>query len=61
MRKLFLAVLTFLYIRLGYRKVFLRGLDRGYEEGFDDAVDTAQDWYICDEDEQGALFRQLSR
>ncbi|KKM02632.1 hypothetical protein LCGC14_1782540, partial [marine sediment metagenome] len=27
-------------------------LDRGYDEGFDDAVDTVQDWYTCDEDEQ---------
>ncbi len=55
-RKLFRAAVIFLYIRLGYRKVFLRGLDRGYGDGFDDAVDTVQDWYICDEDEQEAPF-----
>ncbi len=56
MRKLFRAVAVFLYICLGHHKVFLRGLDRGYDEGWDDAVDTVQDWYTCDEDEQEAPF-----
>ena len=56
MRKLFRTIAALLYIRLGYRRAFIRGLDRGYGDGFDDAVDTVQDWYICDEDEQEAPF-----
>ena len=49
MRKMFLAVVMFLYIRLGYRRVFLRGYDKGLDMGFQDAVDTVQDWYVCGE------------
>ena len=55
MKRLLLAVLTFLYIRLGYRRVYRLGLIEGYGEGWDDgfqdAVDTVQDWYVCEEED----------
>ena len=55
MRRLARAVARFLFIRLGYRRVFRLGLDKGYDEGlndgFQDAVDTVQDWYVCPEDD----------
>lgn len=51
MRKMVRAVVTFLYIRLGYRRVFRLGYDNGFYDGFQDAVDNAQDWYMCEEPE----------
>ena len=56
MERLFRAVVTFLYIRLGYRRVFYLGLDEGYDEGvgdgFQDAVDTVDDWYVEEPEEE---------
>ncbi|KKM81422.1 hypothetical protein LCGC14_1330000 [marine sediment metagenome] len=55
MNRLFRAVVAFLYRRLGYRKVFVRGVgigvDVGIRDGFQDAVDTVQDWYVCEEED----------